>query len=81
LLVFSHTQAFRRLCFRLNWAQEQQQQQQQYPPTTTNNAVLKVRKPFGIKTPNSPLYSKRKLIDVFLSFSFAVEDRFDGMRW
>ncbi|XP_046446452.1 ski oncogene-like [Daphnia pulex] len=34
-------QAFRRLCFRLNWAQEQQQQQ--YPPTTTNNAVLKLR--------------------------------------
>nr|SVE76687.1 EOG090X0EYT [Daphnia longispina] len=31
-------QAFRRLCFRLNWAQEQQQQ---YPPTT--NAVLKLR--------------------------------------
>nr|SVE74482.1 EOG090X0EYT [Daphnia barbata] len=34
-------QAFRRMCFRLNWAQEQQQQQQQQQYPT--NAVLKLR--------------------------------------
>ena len=49
------TQAFRRLCFRLNWAQEQQQ----YPPTT--NAVLKVRESLKI-----PRYSSKILMDSFL---------------
>ena len=83
-LCFAPFQTFRRMCFRLNWAQEQQQQHHHHSPAT-NHAVLKVS--FGeFLFLISLLLSIGVMIlwdaihDLFFLFWFSVEDGFDGMR-